>query len=147
MLLMSASRSRPRRPPAPADIPRLTLVSSAPTLSPFLHPFYLHLSFIHPHSHQRSFIARAPLVPVSTEVSSAMVLYITHAHTANDGTLHSILGLVGQACSGLFETSCPQPCHPVGPSVLPQLPLQPAGDLSPSRRLSCLWGNDPNPGN
>ena len=41
----------------------------------------------------------------------------------------------------------PQACHPVGPSVLPQLSLQPAGDLSPLSCLSCLWGNDPNPGN
>ena len=40
-----------------------------------------------------------------------------------------------------------QICHPIGSSLLLQLPLQPASDLSPSSCLSCLGRNNPNPRN
>ena len=40
-----------------------------------------------------------------------------------------------------------QTCHPIGSSLLLQLPLQPASNLSPSSCLSCLGRNYPNPRN
>ena len=40
----------------------------------------------------------------------------------------------------------PKACHPGGPSVLLQLPLHPAGNLSPSSCLFCLGRNNPKSG-